>query len=343
MDRGRLKKQKEKLSRKKSLAHERPACPLLRNKDRKAPPLPLPTGLSAFSKEQQLLLVVSSAPSSSVSPGFEPLFPKLPPEERRMALQYISHSDPAERQARILRVQQSAPVSAMDSLPKIPKISTNIDKGKGHVFGYEGQSSIVPNMQNKAISVCNSSPPIFSRNANDLSDISDHEVSSSLSPIGLTVFRVGSSSGVPLYGTRIDVVAKRKVVWDHLAAMAVTRDEVWLLTGDFNELLSNDDKLGGSIRSEDVLLERIARCRRELSKWKRSTKLNSRDRIQRLTDSLEAEIAKVDPDAETMWTLRKDLTLAYRDEELFWRQLNREEWLFYLCYFFSFVLFLLVF
>ncbi|CAN7011797.1 unnamed protein product, partial [Brassica oleracea var. botrytis] len=188
----------------KSLAHERPACPLLRNKDRKAPPLPLPTGLSAFSKEQQLLLVVSSAPSSSVSPGVEPLFPKLPPEERRMALQYISHSDPAERQARILRVQQSAPVSAMDSLPKIPKISTNIDKGKGHVFGYEGQSSIVPNMQNKAISVCNSSPPIFSRNANDLSDISDHEVSSSLSPIGLTVFRVGSSSGVPLYGTRID-------------------------------------------------------------------------------------------------------------------------------------------
>ena len=95
--------------------------------------------------------------------------------------------------------------------------------------------------------------------------------------------------------------------------------------------------------AKDVLLERIARCRRELSKGKRSTKLNSRDRIQRLTDSLEAEIAKVDPDAETMWTLRKDLTLAYRDEELFWRQLNREEWLFYLCYFFSFVLFLLAF
>lgn len=55
------------------------------------------------------------------------------------------------------------------------------------------------------------------------------------------------------------VVAKRKVVWDHLAAMAVTRDEVWLLTGDFNELLSNDDKLGGSIRSE-VSFEDFLNC-----------------------------------------------------------------------------------
>ncbi|KAF3559135.1 hypothetical protein F2Q69_00011739 [Brassica cretica] len=43
----------------------------------------------------------------SVPPGFEPLFPELPPEERAMAMQYIAHSDPTERQARIVRVQQS--------------------------------------------------------------------------------------------------------------------------------------------------------------------------------------------------------------------------------------------
>nr|VDD23105.1 unnamed protein product [Brassica oleracea] len=56
-----------------------------------------------------------------------------------MALQYIAHSDPTERQARIIRVQQSQPSSAADSLPRRPKITHDLDKGKGHIFGYEGQ------------------------------------------------------------------------------------------------------------------------------------------------------------------------------------------------------------
>ena len=46
------------------------------------------------------------------------------------------------------------------------------------------------------------------------------------------------------------MVARRKVVWDHLANIAVRRDEAWILTGDFNELMSNEEKLGGAVRSE---------------------------------------------------------------------------------------------
>lgn len=238
------------------------------------------------------------------------------------------------------------------------------------------------------------------------------------------------------------VVARRKVVWDHLADIAVRRDEAWILTGDFNELMSNEEKLGGAVRSEasfwdfrnmastckirelrssgnrlswagvrdrawvqcrldrsfgndewfnlfprahveylkmwasdhrpllisfslengdssrgrfyfdkrmvgktgfeeavrrgwqgsdssaDIgILERIASCRKEMAKWKKSAGVNSRDNISWLSNSLEAEIALLDPDANRMKQLRCELSMALREEELFWRQKSREEWL----------------
>lgn len=39
---------------------------------------------------------------------------------------------------------------------------------------------------------------------------------------------------------------------DRLTDIGVRRDEAWLLTGDFNELMSNDDKLGGAVREEST-------------------------------------------------------------------------------------------
>ncbi|KAL0705016.1 hypothetical protein Bca4012_071441 [Brassica carinata] len=216
------------------------------------------------------------------------------------------------------------------------------------------------------------------------------------------------------------MVARRKVVWDHLANIAVRRDEAWILTGDFNELMSNEEKLGGAVRSkasfwdfrnmastckirelrssgnrlscagvrdrvwvqcrldrsfgndewfnlfprahveylkmwasdhrpllisfslenedsswgrfyfdkrmigkvgfEDAvrigwqvsdssadigILERIASCRKEMAKWKKSAGVNSRDNISRLSNSLEAEIALLDTDANRMKQLRE--------------------------------------
>ena len=46
------------------------------------------------------------------------------------------------------------------------------------------------------------------------------------------------------------VQAKRQEVWDSLVSMGLYRDEAWILAGDFNELLSNDEKSGGAIRSD---------------------------------------------------------------------------------------------
>ncbi|KAL0749510.1 hypothetical protein Bca101_031513 [Brassica carinata] len=48
------------------------------------------------------------------------------------------------------------------------------------------------------------------------------------------------------------VVARRKAVWDRLVAIGLLRDEAWILAGDFNELMSGEEKVGGSERSEST-------------------------------------------------------------------------------------------
>lgn len=38
-------------------------------------------------------------------------------------------------------------------------------------------------------------------------------------------------------------------MWNQLSDIGISRDEPWILTGDFNELMSNTEKLGGATRS----------------------------------------------------------------------------------------------
>lgn len=71
-------------------------------------------------------------------PGFPPLFPELSKQEQQMALLYISHADETERRARIERVRQGIAENAADAAMRITKITSDINKGKGHVF--ENQS-----------------------------------------------------------------------------------------------------------------------------------------------------------------------------------------------------------
>lgn len=87
------------------LTHERPDCPLLRSKVQRSSNSTSNTAPPA----SKMAVAVKQAPvlQFSVPSGFEPLFPELSPEDRVMTLQYIAHSDPTERQARILRVKQS--------------------------------------------------------------------------------------------------------------------------------------------------------------------------------------------------------------------------------------------
>lgn len=237
------------------------------------------------------------------------------------------------------------------------------------------------------------------------------------------------------------VQAKRRDVWDRLVSLGLNRDEAWILVGDFNELLSNDEKSGGATRSdssfwdfrdlvqncklrevrytgnclswggwrekvwvqcrldrsfgnsewfslfpksnmeylemwasdhrpiivsfalekevskkgrfffdkrmlsregfEDLVrsswegrsgersctMERIGRCRRRIMGWKKNNDLNSRNKIVRLKAALEAEVSKMNPSYDNMKKIKQELAEALREEELFWRQKCREEWL----------------
>ena len=62
-------------------------------------------------------------------------------------------------------------------------------------------------------------------------------------PIGSTSFFLTCVYGDP-------VRSRRREVWDRITQMGLQRDEAWMLTGDFNELLSNDEKSGGAVRED---------------------------------------------------------------------------------------------
>lgn len=63
--------------------------------------------------------------------------------------------------------------------------------------------------------------------------------------IGSLVFFLSCAYGDP-------VRERRKVVWDKLIDIGDLRDEAWVLVGDFNELMHNDEKLGGTTRNEST-------------------------------------------------------------------------------------------
>lgn len=74
-------------------------------------------------------------------------------------------------------------------------------------------------------------------------------------------------------------------------------------------------------------MDRIKRCRRKIMEWKKRANLNSRDKIVRLRAALGKEVVKTFPAFRLMQRLKQELTVALREEELFWRQKCREEWL----------------
>ena len=88
-------------------------------------------------------------------------------------------------------------------------------------------------------------------------------------------------------------------------------------------------KQSWGINTEDTsnTMARIIRCKRGIKRWKRQADLNSRKRISRLKILLEREVSKTYPSNQVMKCLKQDLALAYREEEIYWRQKCREEWL----------------
>lgn len=74
-------------------------------------------------------------------------------------------------------------------------------------------------------------------------------------------------------------------------------------------------------------MDMINQCRRWVLRWKKHANLNSRNKITRLKTALEREIAKTSPCFSFMGKLKQELTVAYKEEEIFWRQKFKEDWL----------------
>ncbi|XP_013651192.1 uncharacterized protein LOC106355863 [Brassica napus] len=171
---------------------KRPDCPMLHIKSPRA------AASVNSSKEKVVNTVIARGQQElgvylSVPPGFEPLFPELPPEERAMAMQYIAHSDPTERQARIVRVQQSILTEGVPEWVDMPKISHDLFKDNSLVFGFELQSGLQSGMPQKGDPRSGTgSLPLSFRSQRRCAPV-ENEVSSSSSSCDPLVFRIGSS------------------------------------------------------------------------------------------------------------------------------------------------------
>ena len=72
---------------------------------------------------------------------------------------------------------------------------------------------------------------------------------------------------------------------------------------------------------------KIKRCREELIKWFKTKKENNAKAIIDLQARLEEHLSCVDPSLEIIRELSLALIKAYKEEELYWRQRSRVQWL----------------
>lgn len=72
---------------------------------------------------------------------------------------------------------------------------------------------------------------------------------------------------------------------------------------------------GEEISDSSNTMNRIARCRKNILKWKKNSDTNSRTKIIRLSAALEKEVAKVNPSSNRMKKLKQNLGEAIREEE----------------------------
>ncbi|KAL0735144.1 hypothetical protein Bca4012_011354 [Brassica carinata] len=126
-------------------------------------------------------------------PGFPTMFPELSKEDRQAAMQYISHSDETERRARIVRVQQSIENANAEECDVPIRISHDLHKDKGLVFGYNPHEDSTSESNALNFKPASSAPIYTCGNA--IGDEQLEAQSASPTPVfkGSTVFRLGNN------------------------------------------------------------------------------------------------------------------------------------------------------
>lgn len=77
----------------------------------------------------------------------------------------------------------------------------------------------------------------------------------------------------------------------------------------------------------DDLHDKIELCRKYISRWKKGNPSNTAKKIEEITDQLEQ--AQIDDNfsSDAILSLKWNLCAAFRDEELYWKQKGRANWL----------------
>ncbi|KAG2315720.1 hypothetical protein Bca52824_018842 [Brassica carinata] len=84
--------------------------------------------------------------------------------------------------------------------------------------------------------------------------------------------------------------------------------------------LTNHTFFGSSVS------EKLKRCRKSLSRWKKKSDLNSRDKIIQIQVALESEQSSSFPSGVRVNYLKQELIKAYKEEEKYWRQRSKDKW-----------------
>lgn len=74
------------------------------------------------------------------------------------------------------------------------------------------------------------------------------------------------------------------------------------------------------------MTERISDCRKEISKWKRITNLNSKIHIRQLRQDLDFESSKLSPNFQRILELKIELEKVSNEDEKYWKHKSKENW-----------------
>ena len=75
------------------------------------------------------------------------------------------------------------------------------------------------------------------------------------------------------------------------------------------------------------LVQRLSRCRTYISRWKRHNRNNAEERIGTLRALLDQAVTSATTSQERRTEIREELNQAYIDEEIYWKQKSRINWL----------------
>ncbi|KAG7551463.1 Zinc knuckle CX2CX4HX4C [Arabidopsis thaliana x Arabidopsis arenosa] len=83
----------------------------------------------------------------------------------------------------------------------------------------------------------------------------------------------------------------------------------------------------GIVSGGFLVSSRLRACRKALSSWKKKNKMNSLQKINQCEDALEKVQSERWPNLQQVHVLKRELSKAYKNEEIYWSQKSRQRWL----------------